>query len=115
MRVLLTALVTLNPEFIEGVAAEIVGDDENSQQTADDVLLSTIAVLPDDKLAGFAIRLMFTDHIAIPREGEVDLLAEAEAVFAAPQPKKASKPKKAETTRAKFSPKKKATKKSIAA
>jgi ParB family chromosome partitioning protein len=115
LRVLLTALVTLNPEFIEGVASEIVGEDENNQQTPDEVLLSTIAALPDDKLAGFAVRLVFTDYSAIPREGEVDRLAEAEAAFAAPQPERASKPKKAETARAKVSPKKKAAKKSVAA
>jgi len=115
LRVLLTALVTLNPEFIEGLASEIVGDDENNQQTPDEVLLSTIAALPDDKLAGFAVRIVFTDYTAIPREGEVDRLAEAEAAFAAPQPKRASKPKKAETARAKVSPKNKAAKKSVAA
>jgi len=107
LRVLLTALVNLNPEFIEGLASEIVGDDENNQQTPDEVLLSTIAALPDDKLVGFAVRLVFTDYTAIPREGEVDRLAEAEVAFAAPQPKRASKVKKAETASAKVSPKKK--------
>jgi hypothetical protein len=78
LRVLLTALVNLNPEFAEDVAAYIVGDDENNQQAADEVLASTIAALPDDKLTGFALRLVFTDYTAIPREGEVDFLAEAE-------------------------------------
>jgi ParB family transcriptional regulator, chromosome partitioning protein len=58
LRVLLTALVNLNPEFAEDVAAYIVGDDENNQQTADEVLASTIAALPDDKLTGFALRLI---------------------------------------------------------
>jgi ParB family chromosome partitioning protein len=115
LRILLTALVTLNPEFIEGLASEIVGDDENNQQTPDEVLLSTIAALPDDKLAGFAVRLVFTDYTAIPREGEVDRLAEAEAAFAAPQHNRASKPKKTATARAKVSPKKNSTKKSAAA
>ncbi len=84
LRVLLTALVNLNPEFAEDVAAYIVGDDENSQQTADEVLALTIAALPDDKLTGLALPLVFTDHTAIPREGEVDFLAETEAAFAAP-------------------------------
>jgi ParB family chromosome partitioning protein len=111
LRVLLTALVNLNPEFIEGLASEIVGDDENNQQTADDVLASTIAALPDDKLAGFAIRLVFTEYAAIPREGEIDVLAEAEATFATPQPNKATTPKKAETQTVTTAAKKKAAKK----
>ena len=39
LRVLLTALVTLSPEFIEDVAPYIVGDDENNQQTAEEVFV----------------------------------------------------------------------------
>jgi ParB family chromosome partitioning protein len=113
-RVLLTALVTLHPEFIEGLASEIVGD-ENNQRTADELLLSAIAALPDDKLTGFAVRLVFTDYTAIPREGEIDFLAEAAAAFAPPQPKKASRSKKAQTARVKSLPKNNAAKKSAAA
>ena len=79
-------------------------------------MVTTVAGLPDDKLTGFAVRLALTTHTAqIPREGEIDFLAAAAAAFAPPQPKKADKPKKAETTRAKVSPKKNATKKSAAA
>ncbi len=116
LRVLLTALVNLNPEFAEDVAAYIVGDDENSQQTADEVLALTIAALPDDKLTGLALPLVFTDHTAIPREGEVDFLAETEAAFAAPQTKKASKQKRVETpNRAKALPKENSAKKKVAA
>ena len=43
-----------------------------------------------------ALRLVFTAHIPIPRESEIDFLTEAEAAFAPPHPKKtASKKKKA--------------------
>jgi ParB family chromosome partitioning protein len=115
LRVFLDALIKLNLYFAEDVAADIIGDDENNQLDAEDVLVNTVVALPDDKLIGFAVRLAFTTHAAqIPREGEIDFLAAAAAAFAPPQPKKASK-KKAETTRAKASPKKNAAKKSVAA
>jgi ParB family transcriptional regulator, chromosome partitioning protein len=94
---LLAALVNLNPEFVDDVAALIVGDDENNQQTADEVLASTISALPDEKLAGFTLRLLLTAYTAIPRDGAVDYLAEAEAAFAPKQDKTASKSKKRAT------------------
>jgi ParB family transcriptional regulator, chromosome partitioning protein len=46
--------------------------------------LDTTAV---DKLTGFALRLTSANHIGIPDENQSDLLAEAEAAFAPPQPK----------------------------
>ena len=67
---------------------------ENNQQTGEEVLLSVVDGLEDDKLSSFALRLALTGHADIPRENEIDHLAEAEAVFAPPQPKKA-KAKKA--------------------
>jgi len=116
LRVFLNALINLNLYFAEDVAADIIGDDENNQLDAEDVLINTVVALPDDKLIGFAVRLAFTTHTAqIPREGEMDFLAAAVAAFAPPQPKKASKPKKAEATPAKASPKKNAAKTSVAA
>ncbi|AXC15950.1 Chromosome (plasmid) partitioning protein ParB (plasmid) [Acidisarcina polymorpha] len=96
-------------------APAIIGDDENNQQSAEEVLASTLAKLPDDKLTGFALRLGFTAHTALPRQGETDFLAAAAAAFAPPQPQKASKPKKAQTPRAKATPKKSAPKKKVAA
>jgi ParB family chromosome partitioning protein len=86
LRVLLAALINLNPEFVQDVADHIIGGDENNQQTADEVLASTIAALPDDKLPGFAIRLILTAYTAIPHDGSVDYLAEAKAAFALMQP-----------------------------
>ncbi len=116
LRVFLNALINLNLYFAEDVAADIIGDDENNQLDAEDVLISTLVALPGDKLTGFAVRLAFTTHTAqIPREGEMDFLAAATAAFALPQPKKAGKPKKAETIRTKASPKKNAARKSVAA
>jgi ParB family chromosome partitioning protein len=96
LRMFLTALVNVDPyDFIDDVAAYFGGDDENNRQTAEEILASTIASLPDDKLTGFALRLVLTGHTAIPREGEVDFLAEAESAFVPPQPRKSGKPKKA--------------------
>ena len=116
LRVFLDALINLNLYFAEDVAADIIGDDENNRRTAEEVLVTTVAGLPDDKLIGFAVRLALTTHTAqIPREGEIDFLAAAAAAFAPVQPKKASKPNKAEATRAKAAPKKNAAKKSVAA
>jgi len=100
LRMLLRALVNLDPyTFADDVAEEIAGTDENERRTAEEVLLAAIDSLGDEKLTGFALRLALTSHVAIPREGEVDLLAEAEAVFLEPlQPKKASSKKAAKPT-----------------
>ena len=116
LRVLLRALVNLDPYTLtDDLAEQIAGEDENEQRTAEEVLLSAIDGLEDNKLTGFALRLALTGHIDTPREGEFDFLTEAEAVFATQQPKKVSKPKKAKTTLIKVTPKKNAAKKSAAA
>jgi ParB family transcriptional regulator, chromosome partitioning protein len=39
------------------------------------------------QLAGLALRLVLSDHLAIPREGQPDLLTEAEQVFVPKKPK----------------------------
>ena len=56
------------------MATHFVGDDENNQQGAEEVLLSVIDGLDDEKLPGFALRLALTGHVDIPREGEIDHL-----------------------------------------
>jgi ParB family chromosome partitioning protein len=109
LRVFLSALVNLDPyDFAEDVAAFYVGEDENNQQTAEEVLSSTIATLSEEKLTGFALRLVLTGHTDIPREGDFDFLAQAEAAFARPQTKKPKekKPKPTVIKEAKASPKK---------
>ena len=92
----LRALVNIDPYTFDDVA-ENFADDENNQQTSEEILLSTIDGLPDDKLAGFALRLVLTAHTAIPRESELDYLAEAETAFTPPQPRKTAS-KKTTTT-----------------
>jgi len=115
LRVFLRALVNLDPYTLtDDVAEHFAGDNENNQQTAEDILLSTIDDLTDDKLTGFALRLALTGYIDIPREGEFDFLIEAEAVFVPPQPKSEKKPRKAPTS-IRPAAKKSTTKKKVAA
>ena len=96
LRVFLRALVNIDPYTFDEVAEHLAANDENNEQSSEEILLSTIAGLPDDKLTWFALRLVLTAHTPIPRESEIDFLTEAETAFAAPQPKKSAS-KKAQT------------------
>ena len=116
MRVLLRAIVNLNPyTFADDLAEDIV--DDNDRRTAEEVLLATIDATADDKLTRFAIRLALSAHVAVPNEDEFDFLTEAEAVFAPPQNKaKTSKTRNVPATaKPKTQPKKKAAKRQVAA
>jgi ParB family chromosome partitioning protein len=109
LRVFLRALVTIDSYTFDDVAEQLAANDENNEQTSEEILLSTIDGLPDDKLAGFALRLVLTAHTPIPREGELDLLTEAEAAFAPQQPKKAANKKTKTPTAARETAAKKST------
>jgi ParB family chromosome partitioning protein len=96
LRVLLRALVNIDPySFADDLAEDIAADNENEQRSAEEVLLSTIDATADDKLTRFAVRLALAGHVGIPREGEFDFLAEAESAFAPPPPEKKAVAKKA--------------------
>jgi ParB family chromosome partitioning protein len=98
LRVLLRAIVNLDPyTFADDLADDIAADNENEQRTAEEVLLTSIHALTDDKLTGFAVRLALAGHRGILREGEVDFLTEAENVF---KPKPAAKPKPSKAKKA---------------
>jgi len=98
LRVLLRALVSIDPfEFVDDLAADIAGNDENEQRTAEEVLLTSIGGLDDDELTGFFLRLALAGHRDIPRDGDIDLLMEAESVFA-PKPTKQLKEPNAQKT-----------------
>ena len=91
LRVLLRAIVNLDPyTFADDLAEDIAADNQNEQRSAEEVLLSTIDATADDKLTRFALRLALAGHVGIPREGEFDFLTEAEAAFVPPPPKKAA-------------------------
>ena len=93
LRVLLRAIVNLDPyTFVDDLAEDIA--DENEARSAEEVLLATIDATADDKLTRFAIRLALSGYVGIPREGELDFLTDAEAVFTPPEPKQAKTPKK---------------------
>ncbi len=90
LRVLLRAIVNLDPYTFADDLAEGIAD-ENDRRDAEEVLLSAIEATADDKLTRFALRLALSGHVGIPRENECDFLSEAEAVFAPPpHPKKKS-------------------------
>jgi ParB family chromosome partitioning protein len=116
LRVFLRALVNLDPYTLtDDVAEHFADDDGSNQRTAEEILASALIETPDEKLTSFALRIVLTGYVAIPPEGEIDLLAEAADAFAPPQPNKASKPKQAATARAKVAPKKNVARKSVAA
>ena len=100
LRVLLRALIHLDPyQFIDGVAAHFMAN-ENNQQTAEEVLTSVVDGLEDEKLTSFALRLALSTHTGIPRENETDILAVAEQVFGQPQPKKPAAKRKVAANKA---------------
>ena len=117
LRMLLRALVNLDPyTFTDDLAEDLA--DENEKRSTEEVLLSVIDGTADGKLVAFALRLALSGHLGIPREGEPDFLSEAEAVFALPQKKpKTQKGKNAPVviSSPKAQPKKKTAKKQIAA
>jgi ParB family chromosome partitioning protein len=89
LRVLLRALVNLDPyTFADDLATEVSEDPDNDKRSAEEVLLTAIEDTADDKLTSFAARLAFAGHRGIPRENELDFLTEAEAAFLSPKPKK---------------------------
>ena len=105
LRVFLRALANINPyTFADDVAQLFDTDEETNQQTAEEILTSTIDKLTDDKLTGFALRLVLTGQTPIPDAKEIDFLGEAERAFASPQPK-TTPSKKGTKTQAKPLPK----------
>ncbi len=118
-RVFLRALIQLDPyTLIDDLADHFAGDDEDDKRGAEEVLLATIDGLADDQLTGFALRLALTGHTALPNDGEIDFLAEAEAALAIPKPRKPASEKKTKApteTAPTPTPKKKAAKKKVAA
>ena len=98
LRVLLRAIVNLDPYTFADDLAEDIGD-EDEPRSDEEVLLATIDSTDDDKLTRFALRLALSGHVGIPRENEPDFLTEAAAAFAKPKPiRKSSAGKKKEPT-----------------
>ena len=119
LRVFVRALVNLDPyTFADDVAEHFAAQDADNDRSAEEILLRAVDGLPDNKLTGFALRLVLTGNIPIPAEGEVDSLSEAETAFVPAKPKKtAAKAAKASTpikAAKKAAPKRSTAKKHIA-
>jgi ParB family chromosome partitioning protein len=118
MRVFLRLLIHLDYSFLEDVAAHFANGDENVQKSDDEIVLAALDGTADEKLTGFALRLVLSDHVGIPHESQPDLLTEAEQVFAPRKPKavkaKADASSKAKPAAAKVAPKKEAARKKAA-
>ena len=81
LRVLLRAIVNLDPyTFADDLAEEMA--EEKDDRSSEEVLLAALDATAEDKLTGFALRLALAGHRGIPRENEPDFLAEADAIFA---------------------------------
>ncbi len=76
----------LDYSFLEDVAAHFANGDENTQQSDEEIVLAALDGTADDKLTDFALRMVLSDHVGIPHESQLDLLTEAEQVFAPKKP-----------------------------
>src|SRR5581483_9739133 len=118
MRFFLRLLIQLDYSFLEEVASHFAAGDQNMQQSDEEIVLAALDGTKDEKLTGLALRLVLSDHLAIPHEGQPDWLSEAEKMFL-PKPPIAQKAKpKTSTaknaTAAKVSPKKEPIRKKAA-
>jgi ParB family chromosome partitioning protein len=116
LRAFVRALINLDPyTFTDDVAEHFADEDEKHNKSAEEILLGVVDGLTDDKLTGFALRLVLTGSTPIPRDGEADSLNDAAAAFLPAKPqKKANKTTKTPTP-IKAVTKKSAAKKQIAA
>lgn len=80
-------------DFLEEAASHFASDDENAQQSNDEIVLAALSNTSDEKLNGFSLRVVLSDHVSIPRDEEPDFLSEAELLFRRERPS-AVKPKK---------------------
>lgn len=104
LRLLVELLLNLSPYgLFEEVAEHFVGDDENHNKTDDQILNEALSACADEKLMGFVLRLVLTEHVEIQRAEQTDWLAKAEAIFVPVETKaeKANKRKAATVTKAK--------------
>jgi hypothetical protein len=104
---------------VAAVADHFAEENNDHQQTPEEILAAALSQMPDEKLTSFALRLALTGYVTIPRENDLDYLAEAEGVFVPPPPaKRKPKPNKPTLIKAstKAAPTKAATsKKKVAA
>ena len=89
LRVFLHAVIRLDPyTFTDEVAEHFAAEEADHDETSEEILTAAMDALTDDKLTGFALRMVLTGNLPIPRDGEVDSLTEAHAAFVPAKPKK---------------------------
>jgi ParB family chromosome partitioning protein len=81
MRLFLRMVIQIDYSFLEDVATHFANGDENEQRSDEAIVLAALEATADEKLTGLALRLVLSDHLAIPHESQPDLLADAERVF----------------------------------
>jgi ParB family chromosome partitioning protein len=87
MRLFLRLLIHLDYCFLEGVVTHFANGGENTQQSDEEIVLAALDGTADEKLTGFALRIVLSNYLAAPHEGQPDLLSEAEQVFVPKKPK----------------------------
>jgi ParB family transcriptional regulator, chromosome partitioning protein len=102
LRVFLHALIHLDLyTFADDVAEHFAAGDTDHNKTSEEILTAAVDALTDDKLTGFALRIVLTGKLPIPRDGEADSLAEAEAAFVPAKSQKTANKKAKEPTQSK--------------
>ena len=95
LRALLRAFITCDLYGqSDVVATHYAGEDDDSNQSSEEILLSVADRLEEAQLPELALRLALCSHIRVPNENEIDHLAEVEKVFAPKQAKKPATKKK---------------------
>ena len=70
LRVFLHALINLDHySFIDDVAEHFAAEDQDHNTTSEEILRAALNALADDKLTGFALRLVLTGNLPIPNDG----------------------------------------------
>ena len=92
LRVFLHALIYLDPyTFTDEVAEHFAAEEADHDKTSEEILTVAMDALTDDKLTGFALRMVLTGNLPIPSDGDVDSLTEAHAAFVPAKPKKTAR------------------------
>ena len=82
LRVLLRALASISPyTFAVDWNNRFSPDPDNDSRSVPEIIRSAVDALTDEKLSGFAVKLALCGHRRIPKDADVDILAEAAAVF----------------------------------
>jgi hypothetical protein len=108
LRFVLNALVLGDTDLSRERMAMRFEGTESTNFTSEEVCANVLAKLEPQRFAAFLAELALGSYVSMPREGEVDLLAKAEALFPDPKGKAIKNPPKATRKTAGKAAKKKA-------